>query len=272
MQLHYDLVSAAGATPTRRVVFLHGILGSGANLRSHARRFVDARPPWQAVLVDLRAHGRSLGTDGRPDTLEVAAADVVETLDALPSVPSVPLRAAVGHSFGGKVALQLASLVTLEHVVTLDSGPGTRLDARGSEATLGVLQMLAALRGPWDTRDAFLREVQAAGQPLALAQWLAMNLDRRDEGLFFRLDLSRIDALLRSYLASDLWPVVEATQAQVHLVISGRSSVYVAEDQARAHALEGATQGRVTVDVLDAGHWVHVDDPDGVQRVLLQRT
>lgn len=270
MQLHHDLVSAAGATPTRRLVFLHGILGSGANLRSHARRFVDARPHWQAVLVDLRAHGRSLGSDGRPDTLEVAAADVLETLDALPS--SVPLRAAVGHSFGGKVALQLASLVTLEHVVTLDSGPGTRLDARGSEATLGVLQVLAALRGPWDTRDAFMREVQAAGQPPALAQWLAMNLDRRDEGLFFRLDLSRIDALLRSYLACDLWPVVEATQAQVHLVIAGRSSVYVAEDQARARALENETHGRVTVDVLDAGHWVHVDDPDGVQRVLLHRT
>jgi pimeloyl-ACP methyl ester carboxylesterase len=198
---------------------------------------------------------------------------VLQTVQSL----GLPLRAVVGHSFGGKVALQVASLTQLEHVVTLDSGPGTRVDARGSEGTMAVLELLRGLKGPWATRDAFLREVEAGGQPKPLAQWLAMNLsrDERDGAngpLHFRLDLGRIDALLRSYLALDLWPVVEATHAQVHLVIGGRSSVYVAEDQARARALETSTHGRVTVDVLDTGHWMHVDDPDGVHRVLLNRT
>jgi pimeloyl-ACP methyl ester carboxylesterase len=137
---------------------------------------------------------------------------------------------------------------------------------------MAVLRLLRGLKGPWDTRDAFMREVEAGGQARPLAQWLAMNLERREGGLFFRLDLGRIDALLASYLECDLWPLVEATHAQVHLVIGARSSVYVAADQARARALEASSHGRVTVDLLDTGHWMHVEDPDGVHRVLMART
>ncbi|HEY0881049.1 MAG TPA: hypothetical protein VGD87_05945, partial [Archangium sp.] len=64
MKLHHDVVRAPGATPTRAVFFLHGILGSGSNLRSHARKFVQEKPDLAGVLVDLRAHGSSLGTEG----------------------------------------------------------------------------------------------------------------------------------------------------------------------------------------------------------------
>ncbi len=64
MLLHHDLITAPEATPTKAVLFLHGILGTGANLRSHARRFVQAHPEFLGVLVDLRAHGNSQGVDG----------------------------------------------------------------------------------------------------------------------------------------------------------------------------------------------------------------
>ena len=65
-----------GARPRKTIAFLHGILGSGGNLRTIARRFVDARPSWTAWLVDLRGHGRS--PKGTPDpSLEAAARDVV---------------------------------------------------------------------------------------------------------------------------------------------------------------------------------------------------
>ena len=56
----------------RRIVFLHGIMGSGANLRTIARRFVSARPEFEAWLVDLRGHGSSpKGT--RDSSLQAAA-------------------------------------------------------------------------------------------------------------------------------------------------------------------------------------------------------
>jgi pimeloyl-ACP methyl ester carboxylesterase len=136
--LKYDLVSATGSTPSRLAVFLHGILGSGANLRTHARRFVEGCPSYQVALMDLRAHGNSREPDGQPDTLTSAARDVLETARQLP----LPLHALVGHSFGGKVALEAARLEPIPQVMTLDSAPGTRTDARGSETTTAVIDLL----------------------------------------------------------------------------------------------------------------------------------
>ncbi|MCC6335842.1 MAG: alpha/beta hydrolase [Myxococcales bacterium] len=273
MRLHHEVLSSAGAPAQRSLVVLHGLLGSGGNLRTLARQFLDARPGWQAVLVDLRAHGESLEEDGFPDTLERATQDLAQTC----ATWTVPPRAVLGHSFGGKVALGLPALCPgLEDVVTLDSTPGTRVDARGSEATLAVVELLEALQGPWASRDDFVRAVQGAGQPRFLGQWLAMNLERRDGEFHFRLALPRIRALLTSYLHTDLWPALEAAAhskqgPRFHLVIGTRSLVFALEERVHATHLESESNGRVTVDLLDTGHWVHTDDPKGTLRVLLSR-
>lgn len=272
MLLHHELVTAPGATPTKALLFLHGILGTGGNLRSHAKRFVQERPDWVAVLVDLRAHGESLGVEGA-DTVENAAHDVAQTARLL----KVPVQGVVGHSFGGKVALALARThPEVLDVMTLDSAPGPRLDARGSESTVRVLTMLQSMPGPWPSREAFVRDVEAHGQSKSLAQWLGMNLERRAEGFVFRLELSRIHALLDDYFTVDLWPLVEQAARthqgpRFHLVIGTQSKVYEHDDRVRAQGLESMAAGHVTVDLLDAGHWVHVDDAQGVSRVLALR-
>ena len=267
MLLHHEFLTAPGATPSRTVVFLHGILGSGANLRSHARALIQARPDFAAVLMDLRGHGRSLELDGE-DTVTNAAADLAQTAQSW----TTPVHAIVGHSFGGKVALAFAKAhPELAAVMTLDSAPGPRVDARGSESTLEVLSVRDTLTRPWPTRDAFIAEIEARGLGRAIGQWLGMNLESRPEGWVFRLSLSRIHALLEDYFELDLWSVVEnAAHAKqhVHLVIGAKSSVYSADDRARAEGLAGEF---VTVDVLQAGHWVHVEDPRGLSEVLLRR-
>lgn len=272
MLLHHDLVTAPGATPTKALLFLHGILGSGGNLRSHARTFVTAKPEYLAVLIDLRAHGESLGVEGA-DTVANAAEDVAQTSRLL----GVSVTGVVGHSFGGKVALALAQAhPELLDVMTLDSAPGPRLDARGSEATVRVVSMLQSMQGPWPTREAFVQEVESHGQSRGLAQWLGMNLARKPEGFVFRLELTRILTLLDDYFAVDLWPLVErAAQTRLgprfHLVIGTQSKVYEHDDRIRAQTLESESDGYVTVDLLDAGHWVHVDDPQGVSAVIARR-
>jgi esterase len=272
MKLAHELITAPGASPTRAVLFLHGILGSGSNLRSHARRFVQQVPACAGVLVDLRAHGSSLGLEGRDD-LAACARDLDETVASLP----LPVSGVVGHSFGGKVALTWARTHPgLRDVMTLDSAPGPRPDQHGSESTLQVLGLLRAAQRPWPSRDAFVAHVEAQGLAKSLGQWLAMNLELRAEGWVFRLELPRIQALLEDYFDADLWPVIEQAAARkagtrFHLVIGTRSTVYDHEDRVRAHALEASADGFVTVDLLEAGHWVHVEDPQGVSAVLLRR-
>jgi esterase len=161
-------------------------------------------------------------------------------------------------------------------VMTLDSAPGPRGDARGSESTLEVLQALESMKGPWTGREAFCAELEGKGLSKMLGQWLAMNLESRPEGWVFRLSLPRIHALLEDYFEVDLWPVVEAAAQskqgpKLHLVIGARSLVYAQEDRVRAQALEHESEGQVTVDVLSAGHWVHVDDPQGLSEALITR-
>jgi pimeloyl-ACP methyl ester carboxylesterase len=73
------------------------------------------------------------------------------------------------------------------------------------------------------------------------------------------------------YYAQDLWSVIEKPpgETRVHLVIGERSTSFSEADRNRAAQI-AAANGRVTVDVLPAGHWVHVDDPEGLLDVLIR--
>src|SRR5262245_29692936 len=127
-------VTAPNVTaPPRWLVFLHGVLGSGANWRTFARQVALARPDWGALLVDLRLHGESQAF-APPHTVQAAAADVRTTLEG----SGMHVAAVLGHSFGGKVAMALArdfacsTNGALEHLFIVDSTPGARPDGRGS--------------------------------------------------------------------------------------------------------------------------------------------
>lgn len=272
MKLSADLLSLPGVPPRGAALFLHGILGSGVNLRTLARKVLEQRSELalEAVLVDLRAHGASQAPPGDADTLANAAADVAQLARALP----VPARVLVGHSFGGKVALAAAALLPdLWQVATLDSAPGVRPAGRGSEDTLAVLTVLESLGGgPWPSRDAFVGALRARGLERGIGQWLAMNLRREGDVYRLGLDLPRIHALLDSYFTTDLWPVLERPDGpRVHLVIAEHSPVYEERDRARAAAVAQASSGRVLVDVVEGGHWVHVDALDATAAVLAAR-
>lgn len=258
----------------RRALFLHGILGSGANLRAIARRFVAARPGWDAALVDLRGHGSSPKGTADP-SLAAAAADVGALCGR-----GLPVAALVGHSFGGKVALEVlrqaggaAAPSPLEHVVTLDSNPGVREPLRTGDSALAIIELLGSLPPTFPSRAAFVDAVVGHGRSRALAQWLAMSTEPAPGGgVRLALDLGEIRGLVSDYFASDLWPTVASPPgaARVHLVIAERATSYSAEDAARARELAQRSE-RVTVDSLPTDHWIHAEDPEGVLRVLLAR-
>jgi esterase len=261
--LSWSRVTASpGDTPERWIVFLHGILGQGNNWRGIARRVLAERPGYGAALVDLRAHGGSRGVPP-PDDLEAAADDVARVIEEL-----APAECAViGHSFGGKVALALAMRARFRTLVVVDSLPGARPDHRGSESTLEVLDLLDALPERFASRDEFIGRLTGGGQREAIAKWLAMNLERDGDGWRFTIEVARIRRLLDDYFERDLWAVIDPPPPglSVHLVIGGRSPVYQPEDRERALALAATHPEAVAVHVLEsAGHWVHVDDPEGL--------
>ncbi len=274
--LHHEISRVDSGTPTRSFLFLHGILGSGTNLRSLARSLARADASWQPVLVDLRGHGRS-PMPAAPHTLDACADDLAELARSLtPRVEGV-----LGHSFGGKVAMTLALRARegdpiaqqLSHVVLVDSMPGARVGGRGSENVIVVLESLAALPRRFTLREQFIEALVEKGQTRAIASWLAMSLHRTDDGFEMAFDLPALGALLDDYFARDLWTLFDDEPPRaiprLHQVIGDRSAVYDAAD--REHAQRLAREGRATLDVLPAGHWVHVDDPEGLSRALVAR-
>ncbi len=261
--LSHAVVAAEGATPSRHVLFLHGILGSGSNWRTFARRLVAARPSWSAVLVDLRLHGQSQGF-GPPHTLAACAED----LERLEAKLDLPIAAVLGHSFGGKVALEYAGRrPELELAWILDSSPGARPDARGSESTVRIVRLLETVPERFAKREAFVEWVVQHGTDRPIAMWLAMNLRAAPdgEGYSLRVDLPALRSLLNDYFARDEWPVIEnATKTHFHLVVGGRSTVLDEGERARAEALARRSE-RVRLHVIEnAGHWIHVDAPDAL--------
>jgi pimeloyl-ACP methyl ester carboxylesterase len=99
--------------------------------------------------------------------------------------------------------------------------------------------------------------------------WLAMNV-RPLPGttrFVFRIDIPSVREMMNDYFARDYWPVVEhpSPGCQTHLIAGGKSEVVDAAD--RDHAMR-CPDG--TMDVIeDVGHWVHVDAPEALLRLVV---
>lgn len=264
---HTKVRDSDAEMPGRWLVILHGILGSRANWRSVARRLVRERPGWGVLLLDLRRHGESLEVDGE-DTVAQAAADVLETVDAL----GLDARAVLGHSFGGKVAMACCAQDPgrFDHLFVVDAMPGPGRSGN-SPGTPEVVEALAETPRHHASRNAFIECFESRGFSSGLSQWLAMNLHRVDDGVELRLDMDAIRTLLDDYFARDDWAVVESPPGKVcvHLIIGGASVAYGESDRARARDAAADHPSRVDITLLDdAGHWVHADDPDGLHEAL----
>lgn len=253
----HHTIEAPGSVPERTVWFLHGILGSSRNWRGFARRLVEARPAWRAVLVDLRNHGDSKGAP-EPHTVEACAADLARLAPAPDAV--------CGHSFGGKVA----AIFARDHrprpraLWILDAPPGRV--APGERPVQAVLDVVARMALPIRSRAEVPRAFAGAGFDASLASWMTTNLRPVEGGFAWTFDPAAAREMIESYAACDLWPFVESPPAglDVHVVRGGASDRWSAAD------LERLTRARVSRHVLEgAGHFLHGDDPAGLLAILI---
>ena len=280
--LHHEFVTAPSSAepppaPKHWMLVMAGIYGAGRNWASIARRFVQERPEWGCVLVDLRQHGQSKGF-APPHSVTACAQDVLELIEHLRQLtPAVEVEALLGHSFGGKVALLTARLAEpapdaplMRAIWVVDSAPGQR-EPEGS--AWSMIDVLRDQPGPFENRDAAVRAVESAGFPRAVGLWMSTNLipagDDPASGLVWRLSPDDMEALLRSFYATDAWPVIEdpPAGAVVHVIKARDSNIISDDDCARVEAA-GLATGQARLHRVEGGHWVNADDPEGLQRLL----
>ncbi|HTV18835.1 MAG TPA: alpha/beta hydrolase [Polyangiaceae bacterium] len=262
---HHRLVTPGGASKLAFV--LHGALGSGQNFSRFIQRLSAARPEYRYALVDLRHHGHSTGAPA-PNTLAACAGDLAALSAAIGAEPDV----IIGHSFGGKVALEFARQALaprLAQVWVLDSLPGVHLTPDDSEITR-VIAAVRAVPMPADSRRAVVEHLaQQSGLSSGLSEWMATNLKREGERYEWLFDVDAIEALMADYFRVDLWGFLETPRQSpaIELVVAERSDRWTAALRERARALPSETQ--VTYRELpNSGHWVHVDNPDALLAMM----
>lgn len=262
--LAHTRVTAAGRDPARWLLVLHGIYGAGRNWGSIARRLVDARPEWGAVLVDLRMHGQSRGFTG-PHTIAAAADDV----DRLVAHLDLHAAAVLGHSFGGKVALTYARHHggELRQVWVIDSTFAVRPP---SGSAWEMIEAVRRLPPEFASRAEAVAGLVAQGYAEPVAQWMAINLQPQDGRYRWRIDFDAMDEMLRDFFRTDLWDVVESPPpgVDIHFVKATESDTLDLEAAARVQAAV-RTSGHVFLHLLQGGHWLNTDNPDGVLQLLL---
>jgi pimeloyl-ACP methyl ester carboxylesterase len=246
-----------------RVVFLHGLFGQGRNWTTIAKGLAeDGR---RVTLLDLPDHGQSPWSE-RLDYLDMADRVAAELSELGEPVTLV------GHSMGGKVAMQLALRrpELLRALVVVDIAPveypesGTRTDDPTEEAPpfAGFIAAMRALdlEALTSRQDADEALRPAVRSPMVRA-FLLQSLVRDEAGRGWRW-LLNLELLARDHeeLRRFPDPPPGAVFEGPVLWVAGADSTYVL-DEDRDRMSELFPSARL-VRVKKAGHWVHSEQPE----------
>ena len=255
------------------ILVLHGILGSRRNWRQFIKRMSQEHPKWNFVTVDLRQHGDSHRPQG-PNGLTDCAQDLIQLCQ---DEGWWPLKI-WGHSFGGKVALSYAQFSPRKpsEIWVLDALPGKipELIQNSLEDTVAsVIKTLMELPIPIPSRNHLKDLLLERGFSKTLASWMTTNLRAvtkgKLEGYEWRFNLEAMPELLKSYAGTDFWPFIDNADPELefNFVQAAQSERWTPEICSEFE--ERATNSRLNKVLLqNAGHWVHVDNPQGLKAIL----
>jgi pimeloyl-ACP methyl ester carboxylesterase len=259
-RLHARTLGEAGP----RVVFVHGLFGQGKNWTTIAKGLAGDH---RVTLLDLPNHGHSPWTD-RVDYLDMARL-VADELRSFGEPVTL-----VGHSMGGKVAMQLA----LRHpelvraLVVVDISPteypvsGGRTDDPDEEASpFGAF--IAAMRA-LDLESLTSREeadtaLRAAVPSRMVRSFLLQSLVREGAGTGggwrWRLNLELLGRDLEELRGFPEPPPGARYEGPVAWIAGADSHYVLPGDRARMDELFPSTR---LVRIKNAGHWVHSEQPE----------
>ena len=236
------------------LVLLHGLFGSADNWFGVAPPLAEK---FHVIALDLRNHGRS------PHHAEMdyplLAADVAEFFTA----QKIESAHVIGHSMGGKVAMQFALdfPACVRKLVVVDMAP--RAYARAHDRIFAAL--LALDLSSFSTRPPIEEALAPEIPSLNLRRFLLKNLGRDPSGGFvWRMNLR---ALAENY--SRLGEVLAAGKrfsGPALFLRGGRSDYVNAADEVAIHRQFPAAQLQT---IAAANHWVHADAPEEFVRLVL---
>ncbi|MDX1588712.1 MAG: alpha/beta fold hydrolase [Oleiphilaceae bacterium] len=241
--------SSAGEGPP--VILLHGLFGAGDNLGGIRRRL---QHRFRLHSLDLRNHGQSphAGSMSYPEM----AADVRAWMDA----NGLASAAVLGHSMGGKVAMELAlgDPGRVDRLIVADIAPVAYEPHHD-----GILEGMQSLdTGALSSRREADRALSSSIDDSRVRQFLLTNLVPAEQGFRWRLNLPGLVDCYPQIMAA---PQARGPYQGPVLFLKGGESDYI--DKAHQQATEKRfPRARLRV-VPGAGHWLHGEKPDLVARL-----
>jgi pimeloyl-ACP methyl ester carboxylesterase len=235
------------------VVILHGLLGSARNWTSIAERLAGTH---RVLAVDLRNHGSSPWADAM--SYEAMAEDVAALVARL----GLASPAVVGHSMGGKVAMQLA----LRHgdavarLAVVDIAP-----VRYERSFAPYIEAMRQADLSVDRRSEVDVSLKPAVPDAGVRAFLLQNLVSSDGGFAWRVNLPALLANMDAIMGFPPSPDPRNFEGPALFLAGGRS------DYLRPVHREGIERlfPRAEFEVIeDAGHWVQAERPAAFLEVL----
>jgi pimeloyl-ACP methyl ester carboxylesterase len=245
-----------GGTGTPAVL-LHGLAGHATEWNETASWLATTH---HVFAPDLRGHGRS---ERCPDDVSRQAhvTDVEAWIEQLGLAPV----ALVGQSLGGHTAFLVAARRPglVEKLVVAEAGPGP---CAANAAPSGDDQTAARVREwleSWPT-PFVSREVAAAffGRNNTWAQAWADGLEQRVDGLYPRFDVDVMVAALKG-AAGSFWSEWRAIECPTLVVVAKDR-----ENPELAHRMLAEQPRASLVEIPDAGHDLHLDNPAAWREAL----
>ena len=252
-----------GAPP---LVLVHG---GRDHSRSWDRTAEALRDRYHVVAFDLRGHGDSDWTPGGNYGLPDNALDLVRVIESVGS----PARV-IAHSYGGSVSLvaagaypeHFASLVVIEGTHSLNPGEDDRVGPawvrRWGDRLRSFETQEPRVYADLESAEQRMKEANPR-LPADILPGLAGYASRAVEGgLIWKYDLWVNDRTSMELRRSELPAFWEAITCPVLLLLGGESA-----SRRRQHpAPENHIRGLRTVEIPEAGHWIHHDQPGAFLR------
>jgi esterase len=226
------------------LVIAHGLYGSGRNWGVIARRLADRR---DVVAVDMRNHGESprFPTQGYPEM----AGDLAEVIESLG--PPVDL---LGHSMGGKAAMQLALTRPdlIRRLIVADIAPVAYTHDQTRNARAMAELDLAQITTRAEADAALAERIDDP----ALRAFFLQSLDLRQQPPHWRLNLPVLEAEMPKIVG---WPGTQGVFDHPALFLTGAESHYVRPEH--REVIRALFPKARFAKIPGTGHWLHAEKP-----------
>ena len=233
------------------LVIAHGLFGSARNWGVIAKRMADVR---DVIAVDMRNHGNS------PHTPSHSYPDMADDLAKVIAQLGGPVDL-LGHSMGGKAAMQLALTqpADLRRLIVADIAPV----AYNHDQSRNVQAMQALDLHPITSRAQADSQLAAHINDPALRAFFLQSLDLKTTPPTWKLNLPVLAQHMPLIIG---WPDTRGTFDGPALFLTGENSPYVGP-QHRPHIQTLFPNARFA-QLANAGHWLHAEAPRAFEDAL----